>query len=376
MQVSNHRRLFALAMAVGLAAGACSGSAASPTSAPAASSAATPAAQSVAPASAAPASAAASAGAVQFPTPEKTSVKIALSVVSEPSQYAEKLAQQLGLYQKYGLTVDVVGFEGDGKSVQALMAGQVDYMVVGVSSVINTLTTDTPTKAISMNSILVNDALFCRADIKTAADAKGKIFAVSTFGGTSHGSVLMALNALGLKPSDVTITQVGGQSERIAALKGGSIGCAPADASLQPELEKLGFNMLVNLAASGQTWGRSGLATKVDTLKSMPNTTLAVQAAILEAQNSIWLDTPTAISKFMEFTTQTQDQATTAINSFLKTGDRTMMFDQKAFQAPAQTLAAVQPAIANVDLTQAYDLSFLQKLADMGFYKQINDPLP
>ncbi len=376
MPISNHRRLFALAVSAGLAVGACSGGSGSPTSSPAVSSAATPTAQSAAPATGAPASAGASAAAVQFPTPEKTNIKIALSVVSEPSQFAEKLAQQLGLYQKYGLTVEVVGFEGDGKSVQALMAGQVDYMVVGVSSVINTLTTDTPTNAISMNSILVNDALFCRSDIKTAADAKGKVFAVSTFGGTSHGSVLMALTALGLKPSDVTITQVGGQSERIAALKGGSIGCAPADAALQPELEKLGFNMLVNLAASGQTWGRSGLAAKVSTLKDMPNTTLAVQAAVLEAQNSIWLDTPTAINKFMEFTTQTQDQATTAINSFLKTGDRTMMFDKKAFEAPAQTLAAVQPAISSVDLTKTYNLTFLQKLADMGFYKQINDPLP
>ena len=100
-------------------------------------------------------------------------------------------------------------------------------MIVGSSSVINSRLTDTPAKIISMNSVLINDGLFCTKNIKTAADVKGKTVAVSTFGGTSHGSVLLSLKALGLTPSDVIITEVGGQSARIAALKGGSIGCAP-----------------------------------------------------------------------------------------------------------------------------------------------------
>ena len=42
--------------------------------------------------------------------------------------------------------------------------------------------------------------------------------------------------------------------------------------------------------------------------------------------------------------------------------------------SPKQTLAAANPAMANVDVTQAYDKSFLQKLFDMGFYTQIGNP--
>jgi hypothetical protein len=50
-----------------------------------------------------------------------------------------------------------------------------------------------------------------------------------------------------------------------------------------------------------------------------------------------------------------------------------MGWSDEAFNFPKQTLATTNPAMANVNVADAYDKSFLQKLYDMGFYTQIGN---
>src|SRR4051812_22673766 len=203
----------------------------------------TPAASST-PAASASASAAANG---QPPAPELTKLRIGISTPTEPVQFAETLAERLGIYKKYGITtVEVTGFEGDGKALQALVAGQVDMMVGGASTAIASVVTDTPIKVIAMNSTTLTDGLFCTKDIKAPADVKGKSVAISTFGGTSHGSALLMLKGISLTDKDATITQVGGEGVRIAALKGGSVGCAVVGMSQAKAMADAGMNLLID----------------------------------------------------------------------------------------------------------------------------------
>lgn len=364
MRLATRGRLVTVIAAAGLVLSACGGSTATP-------------APTAAPSAAVTAAPVVTDAPGTLPAPEQTSIKIGMSVTSELSQYAVKLAEQAGLLKQYGFTnVEIIGFEGDGKAVQAMLAGQVDFITAGSSSVINSRLTDTPFKVIAMNSILINDGLFCTKDIKTAADVKGKTVAVSTFGGTSHGSVLLSLKALGYTAADVVITEVGGQSARIAALQGGSIGCAPVDASMKADMEALGLNMLTNLVESGLAWGRSGLVSTDEYLAKNPNTALVLAAASLEAQNMLWTAPDEAAKYFAEFAQIDVADAAKLVKNFPLTGDRTMMWTADAFLAPKEVLSTVQPEMANVDVTTAYDQSFLQKLVDIGFYAKIGVPLP
>ena len=365
-------RILSVGIMVGLLASACSGTAA--TQSPSAASSAGTA--SVAPASAdtgsgTPASAAA---APSFAAPEKASLKIGLSTSGETSQFAENLASQLDLYKKFGLTVEVSGFEGDGKVVQALTAGALDFGVIGVSSAISSVPTDTPLKVIAMNGVTLTDGLVCGAKYKTAADIKGQQVAVSTFGGTSHGSVLIMLDQLGLTANDVVITQVGAQDARLAAVKAGSVACAPIDLAKADTVKAAGLNTLTDNKSSGKQWGRSGLAVTAAFLQANPNTVKAVAAAVLSAQNSMWVDPATAAAKFAEYAQVDATEAAKNISDFTDIGDRAMGWGDDAFNFPKQTLATVNPAMADVDITQAYDKSILQGLYDSGFYTQINNP--
>jgi ABC-type nitrate/sulfonate/bicarbonate transport system substrate-binding protein len=364
-------RLLTTVMAAGIFVAACSSGGASP--APTTGTSAAPA--SSAPAASTGASAPASSGAVTIPTPEKKSIKIGLSTSGETSQFAEKLADQLGKYKKYGFdSVEVSGFQGDGKVVQALVAGALDVGVIGVSSAISSVPTDTPLKVVALNGVTLTDGLYCASKYKTAADIKGQQVAVSTFGGTSHGSVLIMLAQLGLTDKDVTITQVGAQDARIAAVKAGSVACAPIDLSQDAAMTAAGLNKLTDNKSSGKQWGRSGMGVTADFAKNNPNTVLAVVAAVLDAQNSIWVDPATAATNFADYAQQKPADATKLIASFTEIGDRSMGWSDDAFNFPKQTLATTNPAMANVNVADAYDKSFLQKLFDMGFYTQINNP--
>src|SRR5438105_11896349 len=202
------RAFFSAVVGVGMLVVACGGGTATPSAAP--SGAAT-----------------ASAAAGTLPAPELTSIRIGISAPTEPVQYAEKLADTLGYYKELGITsVTVTGFEGDGKALQALVAGQLDLFVGGASTAINTQLTDTPVKVVSMNSVLNTDGIYCKSAIKTKEDVRGKSIAISTFGGTSHGAARIELGLMRSTSKDVVIKEVGNEGTRIAALRGGSADCA------------------------------------------------------------------------------------------------------------------------------------------------------
>src|SRR6202158_1081244 len=115
-------RSVATVLAVGLLASACAGGTTAPSATPGASTSAAPQ------------------GAL--PPPELSKLKIGLSAPTEPVQFSEKLADMLGYYKENGLTVEIIGFEGDGKALQALVAGQLDLFVGGASTAVNATITD------------------------------------------------------------------------------------------------------------------------------------------------------------------------------------------------------------------------------------------
>ncbi len=350
-------KVLGLAFAAGLIASACGGGAS--TSSPA-------------PSSAAAATAAAAPG--TLPRPELTVLRIGISAPTEPVQFAEKLADQLGYYKELGFTsVTITGFEGDGKALQALVAGQLDFFVGGASTAISSQLTDTPVKVVSINSVLNTDGLYCKSSIKTKDDVKGKAIAISTFGGTSHGSALIAVQLLGFTTKDVVIKEVGNEGTRIAALRGGSIDCAMVGLQQDDTLKAAGFNLIVDVTKGGQ-WGRSGLMARTDFIQKNPNTVLDVVAAAVRAQNYMWTNNADAAPKFAEWTQQKPADAAAAVKAFLDYGLRSMIFTEEAFKAPQQVLATVNPPVAGVDLKKAYDLSFLQKLVDNGYYAKYSIP--
>jgi ABC-type nitrate/sulfonate/bicarbonate transport system substrate-binding protein len=294
--------------------------------------------------------------------------------VTETSQFAAELAKRAGIYEKNGLTVETTVFEGDGKVMQALQAGQLDVGFGGTSAFITSQTTDVPVVGLAVNAVILTDELVATKDVTNAEQLKGKCVAVSTFGGTSHGAVLLSLDSLGLTPDDVVITEVGGQAARIAALQGGACAAAPVDAARHAEMESLGFNFLVNLKEQQLPWGRSGLGVTEEWLAQNPNTATVIAASVLEAQNMMWTDADTAAQHYADFTQTALDEAKALITEFQGIGNRPMTWTDEAFENPKRVLATVNPEMANVPVADAFDRTVLQGLQDSGYYEAMGIP--
>jgi ABC-type nitrate/sulfonate/bicarbonate transport system substrate-binding protein len=351
------KRMVTIMLAAALAAAACTGAATPvPTAAPTA-----------------PGSTPVSDG--TLPKPELSAMKMGASV-QEPSQFASKLAEMAGIYEKYGIKVTYTTFNSDGDALAAMLSGQLDMVQGGSAGIINSRLTDSAAKTFTQNKIKTIDGLFCQKDIKTAADVKGKSVAVSNLGGTGHAAALLALQGLKLSDKDVLIQVVGGQSVRIAAMKGGSVACAPIGMDLEADMKALGFNLLIDLSKEDLPYPSTGLSARDDFVAKNPNTTLVAVAGVLEAQEMIYANTTKAAEYWATYAQLDKAKAETVMKGFLPQGNRSLFFPASTFIFAQKVMSIVSPGIMTVDVTQAYDQSYLRKLVEIGFYKKIGAPVP
>ncbi len=337
-----------------------------------------PAASAAAPAAPAASAAASTAAAGTLPKPDKVDVKIGLSGTATIGILGQLVARGLNLFEKYGLKVEFVTFSGAAQAAQALQAGQVDVGDNSGGPVVASLATSSPTQMVFVTRHNLTDNMYGRKDVKTAADLKGKNLAISSFGSQSHAGALLSLKALGLTEKDVTITPVGNDVARLAALKAGSVAASMQDSAIANELTPLGFNIMVELTKVKDLGGvpRTSLVVTPEFQAKYPNTTLLLVAAYLEGITEMRKQTDKAaefLAKDAEIPLATA-KAQVALEIAAAWEPRDGRCDNKVFEFTKQVLLPSNPAIANVDPTKACTNLYLDKLAALGFQKKIGVP--
>jgi NitT/TauT family transport system substrate-binding protein len=311
----------------------------------------------------------------ELPKPELTTVRLGTSAGGEISQFAGVQAVTLKLFEKHGITPTLNAFEGGAKSVGALLAGQIDISMGGEpGSAMASQMTDVPFVIVGMTAAILTDDLICQSSIRTPADVKGAKVAISSFGGVSHASALLALKSIKLSVTDAQITVVGGQSARIAAIKGGSVGCAVVDKVAQKEMLAAGLNVVAKTYDPPQPYGRANISVTKAFLQKNPNTVLVAIAAILEGQNLIWTDPDGTAQRFAQHLQTDVTKARPQVVDFQTVGNRSLLWTDEAFINGKKILASVNPDIIDVDISTAQDKSLTQKLIDNGFYARIGNP--
>jgi ABC-type nitrate/sulfonate/bicarbonate transport system substrate-binding protein len=94
---------------------------------------------------------------------------------------------------------------GGSRGAQELAAGRIDIMHVGLSSVVRVDRGGGDLRLIASLSNVIRFTLFAAPGVRTAADLRGGVIAISTFGSETDTTVTLALARLGLSRSDVTL---------------------------------------------------------------------------------------------------------------------------------------------------------------------------
>ena len=316
-------------------------------------------------------------GAASLPAPELTSIRLGNSGSPTANTMHTIWAQCEDLPAKYGMEIEWLSFDGGSAAAQALLAEQVEVADNSGGPAIASLATDSPMIIAYVTRDNLTDNMYAQPDIEDADDLRGGSVAISSFGSQSHAGALLALQVLGLTAEDVTITQVGNDAARLAALQAGSVTASMNDATQENELEGLGLNILVRLAEELEA-GEGGVPrTSLTFLQPFaeenPNTVLNLVAMYTEA-NHAWMQDPERSAECLaEAAEISLEEAQGEVDAVLTEPWRPLdgRCDPVVMDFALQTLLPENPDLEEVNAADACTNEFVEQLEEMGFQAEL-----
>ncbi|HEY7322478.1 MAG TPA: ABC transporter substrate-binding protein, partial [Candidatus Binatia bacterium] len=192
---------------------------------------------------------------------QRTRLSAAYSAESSWS-LATWVAYDGGLFKKYGLDVDLVLIRSAATITAALLAGEAPMIQLGGNGTIQAALQGADSVNVLTLVPLIPQSLVVTPDIKTAEDLKGKRFGVSRFGALSDMVIRRYFRKFGLDPAkDVTIVQIGGIPEQLAAMKAGAISGGSMSPPVLTAAKKAGFKELADFESLNYKYPATVIAT-------------------------------------------------------------------------------------------------------------------
>ena len=142
---------------------------------------------------------------------------------------------------RHGVPIPVVAHAGDGR-LDLLAVPDCLGIKVAKLLIHDSVSQGVPVVSLGSWDNAVPYTLATRENIDDVAKLRGKKIGVNRLGGKSSLILRVMLEDAGLNPAkDVTLLQLGGSQERLAALIKGGIDAAPVDYAFEPRMKQLGF---------------------------------------------------------------------------------------------------------------------------------------
>ena len=177
------------------------------------------------------------------------------------------IGQAKGIFERQGLKLEVVNMEGGSRGVQVLLSGEIQAMHVGIGPLVlaNSEGADLRMIAATINTIPLT--MFAQPKFKTAVDLKTASFGVSTFGSESDIAVTLALKSFGIERKTVSVSQLGGSSQRLAALIAGRVDSITLPEPQSTQARNRGFTVILDLGAANTPWIYDAIVVQKSALK-------------------------------------------------------------------------------------------------------------
>jgi len=287
------------------------------------------------------------------------------------------IAQDLGLFEKYGLDVNLVYIASGVISVNALLSGSVDIIAASGSSAVSAAARGAPLVIIaSLGHIAYK--LIALPSITTVQGLKGKIIGSSRIGAGTDYALKRLLPKLGLTPGkDVQLipTGISESDRRLVMMLQGKIDAtlATEDNLLQLSTKNVKFSVLADLYDNGVYTTGSDIATSRQLLKTKPQQLKAFLMALTEgtAYGRAHKDYTMRIyrqnmkiddSKLLESMHKNYLLGTIPMKPFPR---------EEALQNDIEDLSYTYPFLKGKKASEFLDLTLLKSLEDEGFFKRL-----
>ena len=295
---------------------------------------------------------------------------IVIAYPTTSSQFAPLwFARDVGLYEKYGLDAKLVFVQGGSVLLQAMLAGQAHAAQNGIAETMVAILRGGDIRMLGVTAKVFPYTLIVTKGMKSAKDLVGGKIAVNRLGDVSAIASQVALRKLGLNPEkDVTMLQIGGSPQRLAALQSGSVQGAALDFMSGLRLSKLGYAVLAQVSLN---YPYLGPVVSARFLRESPATAEAFVKALVES-----------IARFK----RNRDEGIKALAHYMKSDDtdvlnkaydfiagdfygETLEPDPKGFQELVAEVSTREPIAKSATIQQVFDLTIARKLEREGFFK-------
>jgi len=292
---------------------------------------------------------------------------------STPSNTPIWVADQKGFFKKNGLNAEVIAISASTIVIQALLTGEVDFIIAPSATLVTSRLAGADTVMVSTNLPLFIDHIVSLGDITTVEQLKGKIGGVNRLGTTSDMTLRLALRRLGVDPEKETkIIATGENPQRLAALARNLTQFTLLGEPLVKEAEKMGFRDLFDIGTLKIPYHVNAVVTREKTVRERRPFVAKVVRAFTEALHFIKTnkeETKALIGKNLKTTDpEGLERAYRAYNGAFPEipypnaeGVKTLLDD----------IAPRTPKAATADPKSFVDMSLVQELEASGFIKQL-----
>jgi NitT/TauT family transport system substrate-binding protein len=292
---------------------------------------------------------------------------------STPSNTPIWVADQKGFFKKNGLSAEVINISASTIVIQALLTGEVDFIIAPSATLVTSKMAGADTVMVSTNLPLFIDHIVSLGNITNIEQLKGKIGGVNRLGTTSDMTLRLALRRLGVDPEKETkIIATGENPQRLAALANNITQFTLLGEPLVREAEKLGFRDLFDIGTLKIQYHVNAVVTREKTVKERRPLVLKVVRAFTEALHYIKTnkeDTKALIGKNLK--TKDPEGLERAYRAYNAAFPEVPYPQAEGVKTLLDDMAPRDKKAAAADPKSFVDMTLVQELEASGFIKQL-----
>jgi len=310
------------------------------------------------------------AGLLLFDVRAAMSQTVNLAIASKSFQHLiYPIALDRGYMKEEGIDLKITFIEPT-PSIQALMAGSVDFTVAGTSALVVLARSNAPLKVALAVNDRVHQWLLSRPNITSPKDLKGRKIATTGVAAVATFMLKQILTKYGLDGNKDVVYIDPGLGNQVTALLSGVVDAA----ILGPDLRYIGLdNGMKELFYYGNevknSWGT--LATSDRLIKEQPKMVAAFVRAALKALRLIRKDRDGTIAATTKFSGIDRSQTARLYDDLINTFTLNGTVDDETQKNDLVIIRQVAGVTTDIPNSRAYDFSFAlaadQQLNKMGW---------
>lgn len=285
------------------------------------------------------------------------------------------VAQEQGLFQKYGIEPQLVFVRTTSVHIAGLLSGHIDLSYGGGSGILPVAASGVDLKFIASFGSRLSHLLVTRPEIQKPKDLQGKRLGVVSVGGTQWITTKLGLEYLGLdeQRDTIRVLPIGDQSVLRGALEGGNIDAAFFNGAMAEELRSKGFRILTDLYSANIKTLSSGIIVKKAALQKNRDLTDNLLRAVIEGLASVKSQgrKPVVIKTLMDRLKINDVAVAEQGYGYLQRDLDTSLYPPvEGLQNLQRFMRAYNPRVADVHAADLVDDSLVRRLIENGFVEK------